>query len=171
MRSLLFSLGLILSVVCIPLVAAESDDANVLPGVAAALAVLEEDERPKFFGAHESGFNTFKKVGDSWLLGKKLETTNSDKSRAKIVFIGSLSKQRKLSNGADYRSLISEVDFDCNSKRFLVLHQELKDDSFGVGRTVSSIKKRGVIEASEWVNPRSHTLSEFLFSLGCSDVK
>lgn len=171
MKSLLFSLGVIFSVVCIPVIAAQSDDANVVPEVAAALAVLDEKERPKFFGAHESGFDTFQKVGDSWLLGKKLETTKKDESLVKLVFIGSLSKQRKLSDGAGYRSLVSEIDFDCNSKRFVVLHQELKDDSFGVGRTVSSIKRRGVTEASEWVNPRSNTLSEFLFRLGCSNVK
>lgn len=103
-----------------------------------ALAMLSKENQPKFFGAYIAGFTIFKVYADDWFLAKTLSTRDNLRE---ILFLGSLKDQRLLKNNQKaYRSLISELTVDCEKRRALIEYVEFKEEAFGTGETVWSVR-------------------------------
>jgi hypothetical protein len=135
----------------------------------ALLKTLPEREQPRIFGAYKAGYDQIEEWDDSYILIKSASIKPEETPSHRIVFfdaIISYKRERTLSSGEPYLSLIMSARFDCAGLLIDVVRQEFKPEVFGSGKSIVA-KKRPADAQSQWSSIKSEKRRYSMKSVVC----
>lgn len=145
-------------------------DATELPEkLRAVLKFVPEREQPRLFGAYKAGFDLIDEWDDAYVLVK----SKSKKSEINSEIIGfdsiiSYKRERTLSSGEPYLSVIMTARFNCVALQIDIVRQEFKPEAFGSGRSIVAKKKASEMQA-QWAPIKSDRRRDSIKSAVCDD--
>jgi len=145
-------------------------DTTELPDkLRAMLKFIPEREQPRLFGAYKAGFDLIDEWDDAYVLVK----SKSKKSEINSEIIGfdsiiSYKRERTLSSGEPYLSVIMTARFNCVALKIDIVRQEFKPEAFGSGKSIVA-KKKAAETQSQWAPIKSDRRRDSIKSAVCDD--
>lgn len=121
------------------------------------IKILPEREQPRLFGAYKAGYDLIEEWDDSYMLIKSDSRKVEVDSETKIIKFDSIisyKKERTLSSGEPYLSVIMTARFNCTALTIDIIRQEFKPETYGSGKSIVA-KKRMAEAQAQWATIKS----------------